>query len=36
MGIANVGLWLVVALAIISAVEYFIRYGPQVISQRPE
>ena len=36
MGIANVGLWLVVALAIISAVEYFIRFGPQVISQRPD
>jgi CDP-diacylglycerol--glycerol-3-phosphate 3-phosphatidyltransferase len=33
IGAAKVGLWLVVALAIISAVEYFIRFGPQVISQ---
>ena len=36
MGAAKVGLWLVVALAIISAVEYFIRFGPQVISQQAE
>jgi CDP-diacylglycerol--glycerol-3-phosphate 3-phosphatidyltransferase len=36
MGAAKVGLWLVVALAIISAVEYFIRYGPRVISQETE
>jgi hypothetical protein len=36
MGGAKVGLWLVVALAIISAVEYFIRFGPQVISQKAE
>ena len=36
MGVAKVGLWLVVALAIVSAVEYFIRFGPRVISQRPE
>jgi len=35
-GVAKVGLWLVVALAIISAVEYFIRFGPRVISQQPE
>lgn len=36
MGVAKVGLWLVVALAIISAVDYFIRFGPQVISQQAE
>jgi len=36
MGGARVGLWLVVALAIISAVEYFIRFGRQVISQKAE
>jgi CDP-diacylglycerol--glycerol-3-phosphate 3-phosphatidyltransferase len=33
---ARVGLWLVFALAIISAIEYFIRYGPGVISQPTE
>jgi len=33
---ARVGLWLVFALAILSAVEYFIRYGPRVISQPAE
>jgi len=36
MGAAKVGLWLVVALAIISAVEYFIRFGPRVISPGTE
>jgi CDP-diacylglycerol--glycerol-3-phosphate 3-phosphatidyltransferase len=36
MGAAKVALWLVVALAIISAVEYFIRFGPRVISQQAE
>jgi len=36
MGTAKVGLWLVVALAIISAIEYFIRFGPQVISPGTE
>jgi len=36
MGAANVGLWMVVALAIISANEYFIRFGPKVISGQPE
>ena len=36
MRIAQAGLWLIVALAIISALEYFIRFGPQVISQRAE
>ena len=33
---AKVGLWLVFALAILSAVEYFIRYGPRIISQPAE
>jgi len=33
---ARVGLWLVFALAILSAVEYFIRYGPRIISQPAE
>jgi CDP-diacylglycerol--glycerol-3-phosphate 3-phosphatidyltransferase len=36
MTVANVGLWLVVALAIVSALEYFVRFGPRVISQRAE
>jgi CDP-diacylglycerol--glycerol-3-phosphate 3-phosphatidyltransferase len=34
MGAAKIGLWLVVALAIISMIEYFIRFGPRVISQQ--
>jgi len=34
--VAKIGLWLVVALAIISAVEYFIRFGPRIISQQAE
>ena len=33
---AKVGLWLVFVLAIVSAVEYFVRYGPRVISQAAE
>jgi CDP-diacylglycerol--glycerol-3-phosphate 3-phosphatidyltransferase len=33
---AKVGLWLVFALAIVSAVEYFVRFGPRVISQQAE
>jgi len=33
---ARIGLWLVFVLVIVSAVEYFIRYGPQVISQPSE
>lgn len=36
MGAAKIGLWLVVALAIVSAVEYFIRFGPRVISDQTE
>lgn len=36
MGAAKIGLWLVVALAIISMLEYFIRFGPRVISQQTE
>jgi CDP-diacylglycerol--glycerol-3-phosphate 3-phosphatidyltransferase len=34
--VAKVGLWLIFALAIISALEYFVRFGPQVISQQAE
>ncbi len=33
---AKVGLWLVFVLAIVSAVEYFVRFGPGVISQPSE
>ena len=33
---AKVGLWLVFALAIVSAIEYFVRFGPRVISQQAE
>jgi CDP-diacylglycerol--glycerol-3-phosphate 3-phosphatidyltransferase len=36
MGAAKIGLWLVVALAVVSMVEYFIRFGPRVISQQAE
>ncbi|HPW18295.1 MAG TPA: CDP-diacylglycerol--glycerol-3-phosphate 3-phosphatidyltransferase [Candidatus Aminicenantes bacterium] len=36
MGAAKIGLWLVVALAIVSMVEYFIRFGPRVISPQAE
>lgn len=34
--VAKVGLWLVIALAIASALEYFLRFGPRVISQQAE
>ena len=34
--VAKVGLWLVFALAVVSAVEYFVRFGPRVISQQAE
>ena len=33
---AQIGLWLVFALAIISALEYFVRFGPKIISQPVE
>ena len=33
---AKIGLWLVFALAIVSAFEYFVRFGPRVISQQAE
>ena len=33
---ARIGLWLVFALAIFSAIEYFVRFGPRVISQQAE
>ncbi len=36
IGAAKVGLWLIVALAVISMLEYFIRFGPRVISQDAE
>jgi CDP-diacylglycerol--glycerol-3-phosphate 3-phosphatidyltransferase len=36
MGAAKIGLWLVVALAILSMLEYFIRFGPRVISEQAE
>jgi CDP-diacylglycerol---glycerol-3-phosphate 3-phosphatidyltransferase len=36
MGAARIGLWLVVALAIVSMLEYFIRFGPRVISEQAE
>lgn len=32
---AQVGLWLVLALAALSALEYSIRFGPRVLSQKP-
>jgi CDP-diacylglycerol--glycerol-3-phosphate 3-phosphatidyltransferase len=34
--VAKVGLWLVLALAIFSALEYFVRFGPRIISQQAE
>ncbi|MEN6561869.1 MAG: CDP-diacylglycerol--glycerol-3-phosphate 3-phosphatidyltransferase [Acidobacteriota bacterium] len=34
--VARVGLWLVFVLAVVSAVEYFVRFGPRVISQPAE
>jgi CDP-diacylglycerol---glycerol-3-phosphate 3-phosphatidyltransferase len=33
--IAQVGLWVAVILAVLSAVEYFVRFGPGVLSQKP-
>ncbi|MFO7734234.1 MAG: CDP-diacylglycerol--glycerol-3-phosphate 3-phosphatidyltransferase [Candidatus Aminicenantes bacterium] len=33
--IAQVGLWIALILAVLSAVEYFIRFGPRVLSQKP-
>jgi CDP-diacylglycerol--glycerol-3-phosphate 3-phosphatidyltransferase len=34
--VARIGLWLVLALAIVSMLEYFIRFGPRIISQPAE
>jgi CDP-diacylglycerol--glycerol-3-phosphate 3-phosphatidyltransferase len=31
--LAKIGLWLVFALAIVSMLEYFVRFGPRIISQ---
>jgi CDP-diacylglycerol--glycerol-3-phosphate 3-phosphatidyltransferase len=31
--ISQIGLWVVIAIAIISAAEYYIRFGPRVISK---
>jgi CDP-diacylglycerol--glycerol-3-phosphate 3-phosphatidyltransferase len=33
--LSRVGLWLVIAAAIISAAEYYIRFGPAVFSENP-
>jgi CDP-diacylglycerol---glycerol-3-phosphate 3-phosphatidyltransferase len=33
--IAQVGLWVAVVLAVLSAIEYFVRFGPGVLSQKP-
>jgi CDP-diacylglycerol--glycerol-3-phosphate 3-phosphatidyltransferase len=33
---AKIGLWLVFALAVLSALEYFVRFGPRVISQQAD
>jgi CDP-diacylglycerol---glycerol-3-phosphate 3-phosphatidyltransferase len=33
--IAQVGLWIALILAVLSAVEYFVRFGPRVLSQKP-
>jgi CDP-diacylglycerol--glycerol-3-phosphate 3-phosphatidyltransferase len=33
--LAQVGLWLVIIAALASAVEYYVRYGPQVLSRQP-
>jgi CDP-diacylglycerol--glycerol-3-phosphate 3-phosphatidyltransferase len=32
--VAQVGLWLVMVAAIVSAAEYYVRYGPQVLSKQ--
>ena len=34
--VAKIGLWLVLALAIVSMLEYFVRFGPRIISQPAE
>jgi len=34
--VPKIGLWLVLALAIVSMLEYFIRFGPRIISQAAE
>jgi len=33
--VAQVGLWLVIIAALVSAAEYYIRFGPQVLSKQP-
>jgi CDP-diacylglycerol--glycerol-3-phosphate 3-phosphatidyltransferase len=33
--VAEVGLWLVIVAALVSAAEYYIRYGPRVLSKQP-
>lgn len=33
--LAQIGLWLVIAAALASAAEYYVRYGPQVLSKQP-
>jgi len=32
---AQIGLWVVLILAVLSALEYFVRFGPRVLSQKP-
>ena len=32
---AQIGLWVVLVLAVLSALEYFVRFGPRVLSQKP-
>lgn len=32
---AQIGLWVVLLLAVLSALEYFVRFGPRVLSQKP-
>jgi CDP-diacylglycerol--glycerol-3-phosphate 3-phosphatidyltransferase len=33
--LAQIGLWLVIVAALASAAEYYIKYGPQVLSKQP-
>jgi CDP-diacylglycerol--glycerol-3-phosphate 3-phosphatidyltransferase len=33
--VARIGLWLVIIAALASAVEYYVRYAPQVLSRQP-
>ena len=33
--LAQIGLWLVIVAALASAAEYYVRYGPQVLSKQP-